>query len=182
MLPDAARWPLIDRVTFAFGYGLAVTPLQLAQAYSVFATGGLFRAPTLLRQTEPSPAMRVIDPVIAGHLTGMLEGVLRDEGTAVLARVPGYPVAGKTGTVRKVGQGGYDSERHVAFFAGFAPVAEPRVTTVVVIDEPKGERIGGGQVAAPVFSRVTAGALRLLGVPPEVPDVPVLQARAGGPR
>lgn len=178
VLPEGARWPLIDRVTFAFGYGLAVTPLQLAQAYSVFANQGLFREPSLIRLDAPPDAVRVLDPEVARHISRMLESVVRDQGTAVRARIPGYQVAGKTGTVRKMGRGGYDSERHVAFFAGYAPAAKARVTTVVVINEPKGGQIGGGTVAAPVFGRVTAGALRLLGEPPDLPQP--LQARAGG--
>ncbi|MCC5884861.1 MAG: penicillin-binding protein 2 [Gammaproteobacteria bacterium] len=178
VLPEAARWPLIDRVTFAFGYGLAVTPLQLAQAYSVFANQGLFRPPSLLKIDTAPEAVRVLDAEVARHISRMLESVVRDEGTATRARVAGYGVAGKTGTVRKVGQGGYDSERHLAFFAGYAPAVNPRVTTVVVINEPKGQQVGGGTVAAPVFARVVAGALRLLGEPPDLP--PLLQARAGG--
>lgn len=178
VLPEAARWPLIDRVTLAFGYGLAVTPLQLAQAYSIFANQGLFRPPSLLRLDAPPAAHRVMDLEVARHISRMLESVVRDEGTAARARIAGYRVAGKTGTVRKVGQSGYDSERHLAFFAGYAPAVDPRVTTVVVINEPKGEEIGGGAVAAPVFARVTAGALRLLSVPPDLPQL--LQARAGG--
>lgn len=178
VLPEAARWPLIDRVTLAFGYGMAATPLQIAQAYSVFANRGLFRSPSLLRLDGPPDAVRVMDAEVAGHISRMLESVVRDDGTAARARIAGYRVAGKTGTVRKVGQGGYDNQRHLAFFAGYAPAVEPRITTVVVINEPKGEQIGGGTVAAPVFARVTAGALRLLSVPPDLP--PLLQARAGG--
>lgn len=178
VLPEAARWPVIDRVTLAFGYGIAVTPLQLAQAYSVFANRGLFRPPSLLRLDEPPEAVRVVDAEVARQVSHMLESVVRDEGTAARARIAGYRVAGKTGTVRKFGQSGYDSERHLAFFAGYAPATEPRVTTVVVINEPQGDRVGGGTVAAPVFARVTAGALRLLGVAPDLPHL--LQARVGG--
>lgn len=178
VLPEGARWPLIDRVTFAFGYGLAVTPLQLAQAYTVFANRGLFLPPSLLRLDAAPEPVRVLDEEIAEQVARMLESVVRDQGTAVRASLPGHAVAGKTGTVRKVGRGGYDSARHLAFFAGYAPAREPRVTTVVVINEPKGERVGGGTVAAPVFARVTAAALRLLSEPPELPEL--LQARAGG--
>ena len=99
----------------------------------------------------------------------MMEAVASDTGTAPLARVPGYSVAGKTGTARKVGAGGYDDERHVALFAGLAPASDPRVVMVVVINEPQGELRGGGEVAAPVFGRVIARSLRLLGVPPDTP-------------
>ncbi|RLA46773.1 MAG: penicillin-binding protein 2, partial [Gammaproteobacteria bacterium] len=87
-------------------------------------------------------------------------------GTARKARVPGYQVGGKTGTVRKVGPGGYSGDRHVALFAGIAPSNDPRLVTVVVINDPKGKLYGGGAVAAPVFSEVTKGALRILNVPP----------------
>lgn len=173
-LPMGERWPLIDRVTFAFGYGLAVTPLQLAQAYAALANRGLLRAPSLLKVSEPEPAVRVLAPEIAEPLVRMLESVVHEEGTAASARIPGYRVAGKTGTVRKIGAGGYDASRHVAFFAGFAPVESPRVTAVVVLNEPKGERTGGGQVAAPVFARVVAGALRLLN------EAPRVRAQTGG--
>lgn len=169
VLPVGGRWPLIDRVTFAFGYGLAVTPVQMVQAYAGLANGGAMRAPTLLRVEQPEPAHQVLDPAIAAALTGMLESVVHDEGTAARARVAGHRVAGKTGTVRKVGaDGSYDAARHIAFFAGFAPVEAPRVVAVVVINEPRGERTGGGQVAAPVFARVVEGALRLLSVAPEL--------------
>lgn len=171
VLPVGGRWPVIDRVTFAFGYGFAVTPVQLVQAYAALANGGAVRSPSLLKVDQPEPAHQVLDPEIAATLTRMLESVVHDEGTAALARVTGFRVAGKTGTVRKVGaDGSYDAGRHIAFFAGFAPVDEPRVAAVVIINEPRGPRTGGGQVAAPVFSRVMAGALRLLNATPELPD------------
>lgn len=169
-MPVGQDWPLIERVTLAYGYGLSVTPLQLAQAYTVFATGGHMRQPSLLRadvDAAPPPSLPVLSPVIARQITAMLEDVVRKEGTAARAAIPGYRVAGKTGTVRKVGPGGYDEGRHVGFFVGFAPVSDPRITAVVVINEPKVEKSGGGAVAAPVFARVVAGALRLLNVPPD---------------
>jgi cell division protein FtsI (penicillin-binding protein 3) len=97
----------------------------------------------------------------------MMESVTEDQGTAPRARVSGYGIAGKTGTSRKVGPQGYDDERHVALFAGLAPVNDPRFVMVVVINEPGGAAKGGGQVAAPVFGRVAARALRLLGVRPD---------------
>ena len=100
-------------------------------------------------------------------LAGMLEQVVRDDGTAARAAIPGYRIAGKTGTARKVGADGYDDERHLAWFVGFAPATAPRIAAVVLVNEPKVERTGGGAVAAPVFARVVAGALRLLAVPPD---------------
>ena len=169
-LPGAHRWREIERVTLAYGYGLSVTPLQLAQAYTVFANDGRMRAPTLLRadgESAPAPVESVLTPPIAAMLAGMLEEVVREDGTAARAAIPGYRVAGKTGTVRKVGAEGYDNERHLAWFVGFAPVTAPRIAAVVLVNEPKVERTGGGAVAAPVFARVVAGALRLLAVPPD---------------
>ena len=169
-LPGAHRWREIERVTLAYGYGLSVTPLQLAQAYTVFANDGRMRAPTLLRadgERAPAPLESVLSRPIAAMLAGMLEEVVREDGTAARAAIPGYRVAGKTGTVRKVGAEGYDDERHLAWFVGFAPVTAPRIAAVVLVNEPKVERTGGGAVAAPVFARVVAGALRLLAVPPD---------------
>jgi cell division protein FtsI (penicillin-binding protein 3) len=106
----------------------------------------------------------------------MMEAVTEDGGTAPKARVPGFRVAGKTGTARKVGVGGYDDERHVALFAGIVPVSDPRIVVVVVVNEPKGEARGGGGVAAPVFSRVAARSLRLLGVKPDALTASVPEA------
>jgi cell division protein FtsI (penicillin-binding protein 3) len=180
-LPGAAPWPLIDRVTFAFGYGLAVTPLQLAQAYTVFANGGVLATPSILRRSEDQVEARplpVVAPEIATRIASMLEGVVRSEGTAARAAIPGYRVAGKTGTARKFTRDGYDAARHLAYFAGFAPASAPRVTAVVLINEPSSEDSGGGMVAAPVFSRVVGGALRLLNVPPDVGTTPEGLARA----
>lgn len=168
-LPPAHRLRLIERVTLAYGYGLSVTPLQLARAYTVFASGGEMRTPTLLRTDEAestADSTRVLSADIAARLTTMLESVVREDGTAARAIIPGYQVAGKTGTVRKVGPEGYDDDRHVAYFAGFAPSDRPRVTAVVLINEPRVAQSGGGAVAAPVFARVVAGALRLLNVAP----------------
>ena len=105
---------------------------------------------------------------LAREVVEMMEGVTQPGGTAPKARVAGYRVAGKTGTARKVGTAGYDDERHVAWFAGIAPASQPRIVTVVVVNEPRGRLRGGGAVAAPVFARVVARALRLLGVSPDV--------------
>jgi cell division protein FtsI (penicillin-binding protein 3) len=122
---------------------------------------------SILRQSTNPEGVRVFDERDARTLVGMMQGVATETGTAPKARVPGYPVAGKTGTTRKVGAMGYDDSRHVAFFAGLAPVDEPRIVVVVVVNEPKGDRVGGGDVAAPVFARIVARALRVLGVEPE---------------
>jgi cell division protein FtsI (penicillin-binding protein 3) len=164
---DAELNNAIVRATMAYGYGISVTPLQLAQAYLGLATMGQSLSVSILRR-ESAPAMvRVFDERDIRALLTMMQGVATVAGTAPKARVPGYQVAGKTGTVRKVGATGYDDSRHVAFFAGIAPVQDPRIVVVVVVNEPKGERVGGGDVAAPVFARIVARALRVLGVEPE---------------
>jgi cell division protein FtsI (penicillin-binding protein 3) len=166
-LPGELKNPIV-RTTLAYGYGLAVTPLQLASSYLVLATGGV-RLPVSIVQREHAPSgERVFDAKLVRDVLHMMEGVALPGGTATKARVAGYRIAGKTGTARKVGAGGYDDARHVAFFAGMAPVDDPRLVMVVVVNEPRSALTGGGDVAAPVFSRVMARALRVLNVAPEV--------------
>jgi len=156
--------------TLAFGYGLNVTPLQLAQAYAVLGSGGVRRAPTFLKQTENVKGEQVMDPVIARQMVDMLTGVVV-QGSGVKAQVAGYQTAGKTGTAQKIDKaGGYLKDSHVAVFAGLAPASDPQFAIVVVVDEPKGQEYYGSQVAAPVFSRIAAGALRLFNIPPDVVD------------
>jgi len=172
VLPFRDRWRDIERVTLAYGYGLAVTPLQLARAYGVLANEGRLLTPSLLKLDDESAvdARQMVEPRIARQVLEVLHGVTSEDGTARSARVEGYGVAGKTGTAHKVDKGGYADDRYLAFFAGIAPVREPRLVTVVLIDEPKGDRYYGGEVAAPVFSRITEGALRMLNVVPNQPD------------
>jgi cell division protein FtsI (penicillin-binding protein 3) len=185
-LPDRARWYATEKVSLAFGYGISATPLQLARAYSVFANGGVQAPLSLLALNGEAPAgERIVSPQIAREVLGVLHGVTGDEGTARKARVPGYPVGGKTGTVRKIGPGGYLPDEYVAWFAGIAPVDNPRIVTVVVINGPQGAAYGGGAVAAPLFSTVTQGALRLLNMPPTdaaaMAEAVAAAANAGGP-
>ncbi|TGD74069.1 penicillin-binding protein 2 [Mangrovimicrobium sediminis] len=185
LLPSHKRWYATDKVALAFGYGITTTPLQLARAYSVFASDGVLRPVSLLAQAAAPAGERVISPRLAREVRGVLQSVTDDLGTGRRARVPGYPVGGKTGTVFQLGPNGYKDDAYVALFAGVAPVDAPRVVTVVVINGPQGEHHGGGAVAAPVFSAVTQGALRLLGVTPsefpeEVAARPAPAARAGG--
>ncbi len=177
-LPFFSEWTPLSQATLAFGYGLSVTPLQLAQAYAVLAADGVLRHPTFLRQEAPPPGREVLDAAVARQVRAMLEGVVSPEGTAQRAAIPAYRVAGKTGTVRKSGVGGYRDDAYVAWFAGMAPASAPRLVAVVLIDEPQGDYYGG-QVAAPVFARVVSGALRLLDVPPDaVGPAPVKLAEA----
>lgn len=175
LLPNRPRWYSTEKISLAFGYGITTTPLQLARAYSVFANEGRQLPVTLLAlEGKPDGGEQVISPAVARKVLSVLNAVTGDEGTARRARVPGYRVGGKTGTVHKVGPQGYIEDSYVALFAGIAPVDDPRVVTVVVINEPKGEEYGGGAAAAPVFSAVTRGALRLLGVTPtEFPETGV---------
>jgi len=181
-LPDRARWYATEKVSLAFGYGISATPLQLARAYSVFANGGVQQPLSLLAlEGESAPGERIISAQIAREVLGVLHAVTGDEGTARKARVPGFAVGGKTGTVRKVGPQGYIADQYVAWFAGIAPIDDPRIVTVVVINDPKGEAYGGGAVAAPVFSTITQGALRLLNIAPtETGELAAAAAAAAG--
>jgi cell division protein FtsI (penicillin-binding protein 3) len=172
-LSDYHGWGAFERATLAFGYGLAVTPLQLARAYAAIAADGLL--PTIsftpVTQTERT---RVMSVSLARELRHMLEGVVSVDGTAPMAAVDGYRVAGKTGTVHIPTAGGYAKRRYISVFVGMAPARQPALVTVVVIEEPQGDVYYGGQVAAPVFSRIMDGALRLLDVRPD--NLPQLQA------
>ncbi|HEY6130788.1 MAG TPA: penicillin-binding protein 2 [Halioglobus sp.] len=166
-LPNRPRWYSTEKISLAFGYGITTTPLQLASAYSVFANHGVQLPVSLLAlEGQPPAGKQIISSKIADQLLAMLHTVTGDTGTAKRARVPGYEVGGKTGTVHKVGVGGYDAHKYVAFFVGIAPIDDPRIVTVVVINEPKGTLNHGGTAAAPAFSEMTRDTLRILQVPP----------------
>jgi len=160
------KWQEIERATLAFGYGLSVTLLQLAQGYSVLANDGVLKPVSFISGAHAEPRA-VLSPATAQSVRAMMERVTGEGGTALLARVPGYRVAGKTGTVRKLTPHGYSEDRYLSLFAGMAPASRPRLVMAVMINEPAGEQYYGGQVAAPVFARVMAGALRLLNVAPD---------------
>ncbi len=162
------RWSRLEQATMAFGYGLSSTALQLAHAYSILANGGYDHPITLLRKEEQGVAKRVLSERSAKSLRNALSSVVAD-GTGRLAQVPGYRIAGKTGTIRKSTNGGYSDNDHVSVFAGMAPLSDPRLVMVVVINQPGGEQYYGGEVAAPVFGAVIADALRLLNIPPDDP-------------
>ncbi|BBB25503.1 peptidoglycan D,D-transpeptidase FtsI family protein [Amphritea japonica] len=167
VLPFVPKKRLVERATMAYGYGLAVTPLQLAQAYLPFASGGLVRPVSLLKLDRPEPSTRVMPEKVANQVLRMMETVTQTGGTGRRAAIEGYRVAGKTGTVHKVGSGGYADDQYVSIFAGVAPVDNPEIVAVVMVDNPKGQEYYGGEVAAPVFSRVVGGALRMLNVAPD---------------
>ncbi|MFP4609467.1 MAG: peptidoglycan D,D-transpeptidase FtsI family protein [Thiohalophilus sp.] len=167
VLKPAATWGDIEQATLAFGYGMAVTPLQLARAYAAIANQGVIKPVSFVRVNEPVQGKRVIDAKVSRDILRMLETVTNEGGTGTRAKVPGYRVAGKTGTVKKVMSDGYTAEKYIAVFAGMAPASDPRIAMVITIDEPSGENYYGGQVAAPVFSRVMGGALRLFDIAPD---------------
>jgi len=167
LLSSASHWRPIGIATLAYGYGLSVTPLQLAQAYATIGAFGVRRPITFHHIDGPVPGEPVITEPVARDLIGLLEHVVSNEGTGIKARVPGYVVAGKTGTAWKASGGSYSTHRYTAVFAGVVPASRPRLAAVVVIDEPSGNLFYGGDVAAPVFSSVMSGALRLMGVAPD---------------
>ena len=173
VLPSHRRWSRIETATFSFGYGLSTTALQLAQAYSVIADGGIRKPVSLLKLDEVSlqnlPREQVIDKSISHQVLAMLETVVDPKrgGSASDARVPFYKVAGKTGTVHVVGKYGYEENLHNSLFVGLVPASDPKLVIVVIVYEPKGDEHYGGQVAAPVFSRVASGAMRILNIAPD---------------
>ena len=160
----------IGRAALAYGYGLTTSPMQLARAYLLLANAGESKELTVLRDGQGA-GERVFAARHVRQVAAMMRAVLEPGGTAPKAKPSGYTAAGKTGTVRKVGAAGYDDRAHIAFFAGFAPAARPRIVLVVAVNEPRRGPVGGGEVAAPVFARVAERALRILGVPPNT-DAP----------
>ena len=169
------RWRPIERATLAFGYGLSSSALQLARAYGAIANDGVVQAVSLVREEHHAKGDRVMSATIAKKIRTMLQGVVSPAGTAPRAQIHGYSVAGKTGTVKKAIAGGYSEDKYLGIFAGMAPASDPKLVLVVVIDEPKAGDYYGGLVAAPVFSRIMAGALRLMNVAPDdIEDSPVL--------
>ncbi len=167
VLPFLAERQRVERATMSYGYGLSTTLLQLAQAYVPLAADGIMRPATLLKQTQTPAGTRVLPPGVGPQVLDMLETVISAKGTGRRAAVEGYRVGGKTGTVHKASGGGYAEDKYVSVFAGVAPLTNPRLVIVVMVDNPKGQEYYGGLVAAPIFSRIAAGSLRLLNVPPD---------------
>ena len=167
LLNHYSHWRPISQATMSYGYGLSVTPLQLAQAYAVLGGEGISRPVTMRRVEGAVAGERVIEESVARELLKVMEGVVSQDGTGNRAALIGYRVAGKTGTAKKATPGGYSEDAYFGVFGGVVPASNPRLAAIVVIDEPRGKQYYGGDVAAPVFSNVMAGALRLLGVPPD---------------
>jgi cell division protein FtsI (penicillin-binding protein 3) len=177
-MPVMKRMRDFDKAVLSFGYGLNVSALQLARAYTALADDGILHSVSLLKRDEDVDAQRVLSQKTAKTVRTMMETVISKEGTAYEARVEGYRVAGKTGTAKKAGAHGYSANSYFALFAGLAPASNPRLVIVVMIDEPSAGQYYGGLVAAPVFSKVMGGALRLLGVTPDQEDtMPILIAK-----
>jgi cell division protein FtsI (penicillin-binding protein 3) len=169
LLTQPAHWRPITTATVSYGYGLSATPLQIAHAYATLGAFGVQRPVSFARIDQPVPGERIVPEAVARDVVRMLRSVVAEGGTGKLANIPGYSVAGKTGTAWKASAGGYSTNRYLAVFAGLAPASNPRLATVVVIDEPSAGLYYGGDVAAPVFSSVVGGALRLLAVAPDTP-------------
>ncbi|HET9864162.1 MAG TPA: penicillin-binding transpeptidase domain-containing protein [Steroidobacteraceae bacterium] len=170
LLSHYSHWRPIGIVTMSHGYGLSVTPLQLTHAYATLGAMGVARPVSFLRVDAPPEGTSALSPEHSRELIDLLESVVATEGgTGKRAAIPGYRVSGKTGTAWKATAGGYSTDKYLAVFAGVAPASDPRLAAVVVIDEPGAGKYYGGDVAAPVFSGVVGGALRLLAVPPDAP-------------
>lgn len=165
------RWRPIEQATLSYGHGISVSLLQLARAYTIFATAGRLQPVTLIRREQPVDGSRVISERTALAVRSMLELVVKAGGTAPRARIVGYRVAGKTGTAHKLEGGAYAADRYVSSFVGMAPASDPRLLVAVMIDEPTAGEYYGGVVAAPVFSRVMSEALHMLAIPPDAPIV-----------
>ncbi len=168
MLPAPPKNPFIH-ATIAFGYGLAVTPVQIVHAYATLANMGEMRPISLVKITDPAGVKgeQVLPPDVAKSTLTMLTEVLSAQGTGSRANIPGYKTAGKTGTTRVVGPQGYDPNRHIGLFAGITPVDNPRLATIVVVEEPNEANYYGGLVAAPIYKNVVSKALHILNVPPD---------------
>ena len=160
-------WGQFTLATLAFGYGVSVTPLQLARAYLVLADNGEKKPVSLLKVNKPVTGPQVMDPKITREMLTLLESVVEKGGTGTAANVPGYRVAGKTGTAKLVGKNGYEKHRYTSMFIGLAPLTNPRFVVAVVIHDPQGKHYYGGTVSGPVFSKIMESALRLYDVPPD---------------
>ena len=168
-LPNHRQWRQAETATLSYGYGLSVTAVQLAHAYAALDNGGGMTPLSMIRVDGKPAALQVVSGEVAKTMQGMLQEVTESPRGAVRARVPGYHVAGKSGTARKtsVGTKGYQANSYRSLFAGFAPAQNPRIALVVVIDEPGKGAYYGGLISAPVFSRVMAGSLRLMNIAPD---------------
>lgn len=177
-LPNHRKWPKAETATLSYGYGLAVTAVQLVHAYAVLANDGRSVPLTMTRADRVPEGVQVMSEDVAKTMQGMLQQVIEAPRGVFRAQVPGYHVSGKSGTARKasVGTKGYTANAYRSMFAGFAPSSNPRIAMVVVIDEPSKAGYFGGLVSAPVFSKVMGGTLRLMNITPDNLPPPVAPA------
>ncbi|RZP69509.1 penicillin-binding transpeptidase domain-containing protein [Vibrio vulnificus] len=166
IFPTRSRWSPIERATLSFGYGLSITPIQLAHAYATLGNEGMYEPIHIIKSNDRDMAKQVVSKQHAREVLNMLETVTQKGGSARRAAVPGYRVGAKTGTSRKATAGGY-SDEYITYTAGVAPVSDPRIALVVVVNEPQGDDYYGGSVASPVFSEIMKGALQILNVAPD---------------
>lgn len=169
-LRDHKTWRPIEQATMSYGHGISVTLLQMARSYTVFANDGELKPVSLLKLKEAPVGTQVFSADTAKYVKDMLEMVVLPGGTALRAQVPGYRVAGKTGTTHKLGAHGYEKNKYVGSFVGMAPASNPRLIMAVMIDDPSSGQYYGGTVAAPVFSAVMTDALRMLAIPQDAPN------------
>ncbi|WP_297396324.1 penicillin-binding transpeptidase domain-containing protein [Acidiferrobacter sp.] len=172
--PDT--WEPIQKATLSFGYGISVTPMQMARAYTVFADGGILRPISILKAPPQSPGRRVFSRTVVSEMRHMLELAASPVGTGANADVVNYRVAGKTGTAHIADTKGYHRHRYVASFGGFAPASDPRLVIFVDVRDPRKHGYYGAQCAAPVFRKVMTGALRILNIPPDNPVTTMARA------
>ena len=172
--PSRRRWSDFERATLAFGYGLSVTPTQLVRAYATLGSLGINRPLSILKREGVTEGKQVASRENAYKVLQMLEGVTQEGGSARRAAVDGYRVGAKTGTAKVAVAGGYGDE-YIGYTAGLAPISDPKLAMVVVINEPQGDKYYGGQVAAPVFSSVMKSALQILNIAPDAGTGPALQ-------
>ena len=162
-------WRPIEQATMSYGHGISTSLMQLARAYTIFTSGGELKPISLLKQNMPVMGQRVISRHTALAMNHMLEMATKPGGTAPLAQINGYRVAGKTGTAHKLIDGQYAKKHYISTFVGYAPASNPRLIIAVMIDEPSAGKYFGGAVAAPVFSKVMSSALHILNIPPDAP-------------
>jgi len=177
-MPDLSSWKKVERATFSYGYGLNTSALQLARGYTVLANGGVLRPVSFAKSDTAPVGHRVFSSDIMDAVRTMMTSVVKTGGTASKAAVENYTVAGKTGTIKKASHGGYAEGHYLSLFAGIIPANNPRLAMVVMVDDPQGKDYYGGLVAAPVFSEVMTGAMRLLNIAPDaMPESRMLVAQ-----
>ena len=172
MLKPWSRWRPVEQATMSYGHGISVSLLQVARAYTIFTNEGHLLPLSLVRRESIPIGKPLVSAQAARQVTQMMELAVAPGGTATRAHVPGYRVAGKTGTAHKPEDGGYAEKKYVSSFVGFGPVSDPRLIVAVMLDEPTGAKHYGGDVAGPVFASVIASGLRIMAVAPDAPIVP----------